>query len=168
MAGFATQKSSTPCFLVLVCLACWGGRVEFVGKHGVSEGEGCVLCMRCLCVGGREGSLLMCALLGVMCVLLAGLCFPLSLLLVFCCFVSRNAVFEVLFCARWSKPARVFWRKCQTCMYEGVCERRAHSSCFLVVMWGQRSFVCLVHLSVHLHEKSWRCVERGNQRAHFW
>ncbi len=93
--------------------------------------------------------------------------FP-SLLLVFCCFVSRTAVFEVLFCARWSKPARVFWRKCQTCMYEGVCERRAHSSCFLVVMWGQRSFVCLVHLSVHLHEKSWRCVERGNQRAHFW
>ena len=41
----------------------------------MSEGEGCVLCMRCLRVGGREGSLLMCALLGVMCILLGGLCF---------------------------------------------------------------------------------------------
>jgi hypothetical protein len=93
--------------------------------------------------------------------------FP-SLRLVFCCFVSRNAVFEVLFCSCWFKPARVFWRKCQTCMYEGVCERRAHSYCFLVVMWGQRSFVCLVHLSGHRHQKSWRCVERRNQRAQLW
>ena len=52
----------------------------------MSEGKGCVLCMRCLCVGGREGSLLMCALLGVMCILLAGLCFSLSAfsVLLFC------------------------------------------------------------------------------------
>jgi hypothetical protein len=72
------QKKFPLVFWSLSVLLAGGGNVEFVGTHGVSEVEECVLCMRCLCVGGREGSLGMCVLFGVMCILLAGVCFPLS------------------------------------------------------------------------------------------
>ncbi len=33
---------------------------------------------------------------------------------------------------------------------------------------GATVFVWPVHLPAHLHEKSWRCVDRANQRAFFW
>ena len=42
------------------------------------------------------------------------------------------------------------------------------TSCFLVLMWGQRFIIPPNHLFTCLHEKSWRSLDRGNQRVYFW
>ncbi len=44
----------------------------------------------------------------------------------------------------------------------------ALTSCFLVLLEGQRFFVPRNHLFTCLHEKSWRSVDSGNQRVYFW
>ena len=133
---FCHQKKFHPLFFgpCLSCLLGGEGRVRWNAWCERRRGL-CVVHEVSMC-RGKIGDRGVCACVHcwVLCVSCwPGCVFP-SLLLVVFCFVSRNALSEVLICARWSKPARVFWRKCQTCMYEGVCARRAHSSCFLVVM----------------------------------
>ncbi len=59
-----------------------------------------MLCMRCLCVGVREGSLRMCALVGVMCILLVGLGFPLGPPCVLLVCVPKRCVWTAFLCAR--------------------------------------------------------------------